>query len=323
MAIALLPDRIADTNFPVTLAFSNDGRAFISERLTGSLLQVNQESYRVVKTFPVATGPGYNEIGLLGIVLDPDFEDNAYIYCYFTYGKYPNRLTNKVVRIKSDGTEEVTILDGIPGGWIHNGGILAFAPDKTLHIGTGVKNEIMERAQDLDYLGGKVLRINPDGTIPDGNPFPGSPIYSYGHRNIFGLAFHPKTGKLYVTENGPDVDDEVNIISKGGNYGWPITTGFSDDPKLIDPIKTYTPNIAPTQCVFVDGYFYFGSYNEGTVHRLTLAGENFDQVTRDDIVYWGSREVIGVFYGPDKQFYVTTPKEIARFKPEASSSATG
>jgi glucose/arabinose dehydrogenase len=174
-----------------------------------------------------------------------------------------------------------------------------------------VNNEEKEKSQDLKFLGGKILRINRDGSFPKDNPFPNSPVYSYGHRNIFGLAFHPQTGKLYFGDVGPDKNDEINILQKGGNYGWPMVMGVADNPNFVDPIKTYTPTITPTQMVFAANQLYFGSYNEGSVHRLTLGGENFDKVEKDEVVYQGEPfGVIGVFHNPQKEFYVATTNSI-------------
>ena len=107
------------------------------------------------------------------------------------------------------------------------------------------------KAQDLTVLHGKVLRMNDDGSPPPDNPFVGWPlvqplVYTYGHRNVFGLAFHPVTGRPYVSENGPDRDDEVNLLVPGGNYGWPSITGDGNLPGFIDPIVTYSGVIAPT-----------------------------------------------------------------------------
>jgi len=300
--------------FPITLVFTKDGRTFFSERISGNLWEVNDGKFRLVKHFPILKITGHHETGLLGIVLDPDFEKNEFIYCYYTYGD-SNDFKNKIVRIKNDGGEEEILLDEIPAGWIHNGGIMTFGSDKTLFIGVGVDNERKEKAQDLNFLGGKILRINKDGTIPKDNPFSRSPVYSYGHRNIFGLAIHPKTGKLYVSDVGPDKNDEINIIKPGGNFGWPQVMGKSDNPKFINPIIAYTPVITPTQNVFVGDDLYFGSYNEGTVHKLTLAGENFDQVVNDEIVYQGKPfGVLGVFYSPDNKFYITRPESIQQIE---------
>lgn len=306
----IIPDIVEVSGFPITIAFFKD-RAFFSERITGNLWEIYKNDFRLIKSLPIVKITGHHETGLIGVALDPDFETNNFFYAFYTYGEQKS-FKNKVVRFKENGQEEI-LLDNIPAGLIHNGGILSFAPDKTLYIGTGVDNPIMQESQNIDFLGGKVLRINRDGSIPEDNPFPNSPVYSLGHRNIFGLAFHPKTNKLYICDVGPDKNDEINIIEKGKNYGWPEVTGVVNNPKYIDPIKTYTPTITPTQCVFVGNDFYFGSYNQGTVHKLTLKGKNFDQVVKDEIVYQGkSFGVIGVFYGPDKKLYITTPNKILR-----------
>jgi glucose/arabinose dehydrogenase len=136
------------------------------------------------------------------------------------------------------------------------------------------------------------------------------------------LAFHPETHKLYVCDVGPDKDDEIDLIEKGGNYGWPEVVGKSDNPKYINPITSYTPVITPVQGVFVGRDLYFGSYNEGTVHKLTLSGEAYDQVKKDEIVYKGEpATVVGVFYGPDSQFYLTTANQIIRFQPKVESAS--
>jgi aldose sugar dehydrogenase len=315
----VLSEAIEDFGFPVSLAFTGKATFYMSERMTGRLWEIGQGQNRLVKTFPVVPLIGHHETGLLGIALDPDFESNRYIYCYYTAGRSEKDFKNVVVRIKDDGSGEEMILDNIPAGMIHNGGILAFAPDKTLYIGTGVDDPVREQAQEKETLNGKVLRINCDGSIPTDNPFNNSPIYSYGHRNVFGLAFHPQTKKLYISEVGPDRDDEINIIEKGGNYGWPVVTGVSKDKRFIDPIKSYTPVITPVQNVFVGNDLYFGSYNEGTVHKLTLSGDNYERVEKDEVVFKHQPfTVIGVFYGPDEKFYLTTASSIMPFDPEAA-----
>lgn len=314
----LLPDMIDIGGAPITLAFAPDGTAYYSERLTGNLWEVKDGKYRLVCHFPIVTITGHHETGLLGIALDPKFDKNHYIYAFHSYGDEETGLKSRVVRVRTDGTGIETLIDELPGARTHNGGIIAFGPDGYLYIGVGVNNDVMEKSQNQKYLGGKVLRIKTDGLIPKDNPFPDSPVYSYGHRNVFGLAFHPKTGKLYISDVGPDENDEINIIKPGGNYGWPVVTGKVNKNEYVDPIITYTPTITPTQNVFVDGDLYFGSYNEGTVHKLTLGGKHYDEVKNDEIVYQGkSFGVVGVFYGPDKHFYVTTPTKILKIEPKS------
>jgi glucose/arabinose dehydrogenase len=309
----LLPDYIEDFGFPVCLAFSKSGSVFISDRITGRLWRIDQKGRKVIKTFPVVPLLGHNETGLLGVVLDPDFEENRFVHCYYTFGADESKYFNRVVKIRDDGTGEQIILDNIPAGLIHNGGIMAFGPDKTLYIGVGVQDEIMDKAQDVKWLGGKILRINRDGSIPEDNPYAKSPVYSYGHRNIFGLAFHPVAHTLYACDVGPDKNDEINVIIKGKNYGWPVVTGISDNPAFTNPIKTYEKVITPTQCVVVNDCLYLGSFNEGSVHQLKLGGKSFDKVLTDEIVHkdtpWG---IVGVFYSPDHHFYITLPNSIKK-----------
>jgi len=178
------------------------------------------------------------EAGLLGLAIDPHFESNRFLYVYHTYLNNQGLLRNRVVRLLDHGTTgEIvkTIIDDIPADRIHNGGRIKFGPDRKLYITTGDADN-GPLAQKMDSLAGKILRINPDGSIPTDNPFSGSPVYSYGHRNPQGLAWHPVTGQLFATEHGPVGHDELNIISPGNNYGWPIVSGIVSDPRFLDPI---------------------------------------------------------------------------------------
>jgi glucose/arabinose dehydrogenase len=306
----LLAKNLEITGFPVTLAFSQNSDIFVSERV-GRLWHIKKQSYKLIYHFPVVPLLGHNETGLLGIAADPDFSQNGYVYCYYTAGKDEKDMKNRVVRINVNKPVEEILLDDIPAGMIHNGGIIAFGSGKTLYIGVGVSDEVMKHAQDKTRLDGKVLRINRDGSIPNDNPIKNSPVFSWGHRNIFGLAFHPKTGTGYICDVGPDKYDEINVMHKGANYGWPAEMGPTKSKKTVAPIKSYKHVITPTQCVAVGKYLYFGSFNEGTVHRLTLSGEHHDKVTKDEIVYKGAPfGVVGVFRSPDGKFYVTTPQAV-------------
>ena len=304
----LLASSLESTGFPLALAFAPYGQVFLSER-GGRLWEINDGSYRLVYQFPVVPLLGHHETGLLGIAVDPDYAQEDYVYCYYTTGTHAGDMKNRVVRLKVSDPDEEVLLDNIPAGLIHDGGVLAFGPDKTLYVGVGVADEIKENAQDIARLDGKVLRINRDGSIPDDNPMPDSPVYTWGHRNIFGLSFHPETGTGYICDVGPDKQDEINILHKGANYGWPAEMGPSKNGKTVNPAISYEHVITPTQCVAVDKYLYFGGFNDGTVHRLTLSGDKLDKVTNDKVVYQGTPfGVVGVFCSPDKQFYVTTPQ---------------
>ncbi|KAG0511051.1 MAG: putative quinoprotein glucose/ sorbosone dehydrogenase, partial [Nitrosopumilales archaeon] len=219
---------------PWAIAFDPDGRIFVTERV-GKLrvIEDGKLNPEPVKVLNVGIGEG----GLLGLALDPNFEENHYVYLYYTYSEFFT-IYNKVVRYTEKNyslSDEKILLDKIPGAFHHDGGRMKFGPDKKLYITTGDAGNA-NSAQDLNSLGGKILRINSDGTIPDDNPFGNSPVYSYGHRNPQGLDWDPVTGKLVVTEHGPSAHDEVNVVEAGKNYGWPIVIGGEHDPKYVDPI---------------------------------------------------------------------------------------
>lgn len=305
---------------PVSVLFSEDGAMYVSERLTGRIYEVRSGKRRVVHQFEVPYLQMHHETGLLGLAFAPDFAHSRAIYAYHTVQEHEDPWFNRISRINVDTGEEEQIVANLPAGQLHNGGIMAFGPDGKLYVGIG---EFMKPplAQVSDFPGGKVLRMNPDGSVPEDNPFPGSYTYSLGHRNIFGLAFHPTTGNLYTCDIGPDHDDEINIIRKGGNYGWPIVCGKAKRPEFVDPIRAYTIIVTPTQCVFANEHeLYFGSFNFGEVHRLTLAGPDFSRVVKDEIVYHSKPfGIIGTFISPQREFYITRPEgvlKIALHQPE-------
>jgi glucose/arabinose dehydrogenase len=214
------------------------------------------------------------------------------------------------------------VLDGIPAGTNHNGGILGFAPDGTLFATTGDAGN-SANSQDNGTLAGKVLRMDPDGSIPADNPIPGSPVYTLGHRNVFGLAFHPVTGTPYVSENGPGQDDEVNVLEPGRNYGWPNGTGPLQDPQYVDPILTFPSVIAPTGLAFYTGTavpawrdsLFLGDWNRGVVQRIALGGPTYRVVTGTEVVdSLGGSGVLDVEDGPDGFLYYSSPDAIYRVR---------
>lgn len=309
-------------SFPVSIAFAPDGRIFVNERTTGKI-RVIQNGVLAPQPFAQLDVVLIGETGLLGLALHPNYERQPYVYVYYTYRAASGEVFNRVARfqeLEGEAKNMEIILDRIPAAGIHNGGILAFGRDGKLYVSTGDTADT-SLAQRLDSLAGKVLRLNPDGTIPVDNPFPGSPVYSLGHRNVFGLAFHPVTGRLYITENGPARDDELNIILPGGNYGWPIVLGVAHDPRFIDPIRTYTPNIAPTGLAFVVMQqlpaFYrfnllFGDWNTGRLHRIILEPPDYMTVQGEEIILDLSEGILDVKSGPDGTIYLTTPTAILK-----------
>ncbi len=221
---------------PWAVAVSGDGRIFFTER-TGTVRVIDEG---ILLPEPViAFGAPFiseGEGGLMGIVLDPEFRQNHYLYVMHTYSE-GGRSDNRVVRLVEQDNRAILdriILDRIPGGQIHNGGRIKIGPDRKLYITTGDAGDA-GLAQDLTSTAGKILRVELDGSIPADNPFANSPVFSYGHRNPQGLAWN-MDNVLYASEHGATARDEINIIRPGGNYGWPVIEGGEEAGGLITPL---------------------------------------------------------------------------------------
>ncbi|TAL27462.1 MAG: PQQ-dependent sugar dehydrogenase [Nitrospirae bacterium] len=245
---------IENLEIPWSLVFLPDGRALVSERAGRIRLiikgKLQQKPYAIIDVAHIGEG------GLMGLALHPEFPEKPFIYAMHTYEK-EDYLYNRVIRLKDLGDKAVfdkIIIDGIPGGSNHDGGRIAFGPDGMLYITTGetFKSEL---AQRLNSLGGKILRITAEGGIPPDNPFKGSPIYSYGHRNPQGIAWN-QDGVLFSSEHGPSgeyllfANDEINIIKKGGNYGWPEAVGAPGKSPYIDPLISWKKTTPPSGIAF-------------------------------------------------------------------------
>lgn len=308
------PNKIS-ADFSTDLVFTKDKLFFIEKDGKLKELKIGQSSSRTLKTVKVPRIGGYNETGLLGMALSPNFSQDKQIYLYHTYIK-GNRMLNRVVRLQADEPDKqpVVIVDNILAEAIHNGGKLAFGPDSKLYIATGEANR-PKLAQDIKSLNGKVLRVNPDGTVPSDNPF-GNAVWSYGHRNIYGMAFDDED-RLFVTENGPTGDDEVNEILKGQNYGWPIETGKGSG-HFGRPLVTFEEAIAPTGLIFYTGDKYgglkdkliFGDYIGGNVHRLELT----DGSAKDRVIATLSGRVTALAQTDDGYIYAATTGGIERIE---------
>ena len=243
---------------PWSLVFLPDGRALVSERPGTIRLIKNGEA--LAKPYARIDVEHVGEGGLLGLALHPSFPREPFVYAMHTYRK-GDRLLNRVIRLRDrgdEGTFDKVIIDDIPGGKLHNGGRIAFGPDGMLYITAGETFD-SKLAQDLHSLGGKILRVTADGRLPGDNPFKGSPIYSYGNRNPQGLAWQPGTNKLFESEHGPSgefghfANDEINVISKGGNYGWPEVIGAPGLRPYIDPIIVWKKTTPPSGITFYKG----------------------------------------------------------------------
>lgn len=298
---------------PTDIAFAPNGDMYFTEKSgTLKVLWDGARKPKVVANVDVPPIDGYSETGLLGIALSPDFERDKAIYLYRTFsapGIHTDyAMTNRVVRLSlTDPADQQVIVKDLPGGLIHNAGKLAFGPDGKLYVAVGDAND-KPRAQEVRFLNGKVLRYNPDGSIPGDNPFPGSPVYSYGHRNIFGMAFDP-SGRLYVTENGPDSNDEVNLIEKGKNYGWPNVTGDSGG-RYADPLVVFKNVIVPTGIIYfkksgsylrdLAGKMLFGDYLKGDVHALWWQGGK----PRSKVVFNTGKPITAMAQAPDGRLWI-------------------
>lgn len=259
---ATFEDLVTGLDIPWGLAFLPDESALVSERNTGRILAVTASS----DVDEVGTVPGVDadgEGGLLGLAVDPAAPTS--VYAYFTAAG-----DNRVVRLPLlDGAlgDPVVVIDGIPKAGNHNGGRLTFGPDGMLYVSTGDANE-PSRAQDLDSLGGKILRLAPDGSVPADNPFDGSPVFSYGHRNVQGIAFDDD-GRLWASEFGQQTWDELNLIQAGSNYGWPVVEGIGGDDRFVEPVAQWTTDVASPSGI---------AYVRDTVFLAALRGQRLWQV---------------------------------------------
>ncbi len=254
------------------------------------------------------------EGGLLGIAVHPDFASNHFIYVYYTsQGENP---ANRVVRFSKESStllDKKIILDNIPAASNHNGGRIKFGPDGLLYITTGDAS-VAELAQDRDSLAGKILRLEDDGTIPTSNPFPGSPVYSLGHRNPQGLAWDAQ-GRLWATEHGSSTTDELNLIEPGNNYGWPIIHGDETAPGLVSPvIHSGGDTWAPSGLAFFNGSLFFAGLRGQSLFQVVIDNQ---RVTLQRYINRSFGRLRNVVVGPDNLLYILTSNRDGRGVPTA------
>jgi glucose/arabinose dehydrogenase len=311
-------DGVIDTLISGMVA-TPDGRILFNEKNTGLIMvlqnDTTQQFARLSDDYPTIM------YGLLGITIDPDYVTNHYVYTYYTaLDNQTGQVFNRVVRFTDNGIgQNMTIIfDHLPAlNGYHSGGALGFGPDGKLYFTIGDGYTALQ-AQNLSSLLGKTIRINKDGTIPSDNPFPNSPIYTYGHRNVYGIAFNNQTG--ITAENGENSYDQINVLVKGGNYGWPTLRPADVNPELsnstmVKPVMLYQYEIAPTQAVYYNGnmfpqlkgMFLIGSYNKGELVGLKIDndGMHVREAVEIDIaanVFVDPITCIAVM--PDGQIYV-------------------
>lgn len=285
-------DLATGLDVPWEVARLPDGRMLITERETAAI-KVRAPSGEVTELGTVPGVRANGEGGLLGLAPSPDFAADRTVFVY-----YSTRGDNRVARIALDGDRlgrPEVILDGIPTAGNHNGGRIAFGPDRLLYVATGDASD-SGNAQDRDSLAGKILRIAPDGSVPAGNPF-GTPVWSLGHRNVQGLAW-ASDGTLYASEFGQKTYDELNVITPGANYGWPEVEGAGHRPGLTDPIAQWGTDESSPSGITVDA--------GGDVWLAALKGERVWRVRiGPDHTATSSESLLRDTYGRVRQVVAT------------------
>jgi glucose/arabinose dehydrogenase len=317
---------------PSAIDVAKDGRIFFAEKM-GEIMTMTVDNGKLVGHPILNIGAvQLGEDGLLGLALSPNFTEDHLMYAYYTYAN-GNKIFNRVIMLKEIADKVVdskVIIDAIPAAEFNNGGRIKFGPDNKLYVSTG-DAMIPNLAQDLNSLAGKILRINPDGTIPPNNPVSGSPVYAFGFQNVQGLAWYPKTNRLYALDESRSGNDEINMIKPGGNYGWPIkecalgstisstsstSSGSSNNTntantqhgggKLEDPVICFSPALEPSGSIFAASN-RLGYQNDLIIASLRgyLREINLDSNTQSTILegYGRLRDIVEA---PDGSLLVAT-----------------
>lgn len=318
---------------PWGFAWLPNGDLLFTER-PGRVRIIENGKLRAEPVFTPADVKPAGESGLTDIALHPQFSANKFVYLAYAYTDGDSKYV-KVVRYKFDGktfVEPKVIIDKIPAASNHAGTRARFGPDGKLYVSTGDSTD-WDLAQAKDSLAGKILRLNDDGTVPPDNPFVGDKsyrpeIWTLGHRNPQGLAFQPGSGLLFETEHGPSGfegkgggGDEVNIIERGKNYGWPEIHHRETREGMESPLLEYTPACAPASAMFYNGgkfpafrgNFFFGCLIGTRLIRVVLDGRNV--VKQEDLLSGDFGRIREVSEGPDGYIYFSTSNRDGRGRP--------
>jgi glucose/arabinose dehydrogenase len=321
----------ADLNAPVGFSFLPDGRLVYLERNTGWLRFRNLQTDADHRIYRITHVNSDGERGALGVEVHPDWPQEPFIYAFATRNT-PNGLRNQVLRIKVENGEatgvRVLLSAGAGPASNHNGGRIQFGPDGKLYVVIGDNGRPSNSQDRSANLRGKILRIDPDGSIPGTNPF-GNRIWAFGIRNSLGFAFDPETGRLWEQDNGPECNDEVNRIKRGGNFGWgpnescPNTNNSGPRPR-IRPKYTFVDTKGLTGVTFCDacglgagyrGDLFVGAVNDGIIRRFDLNRKRtaFDRgpiqvLDRSDVV-------LSLETGPNDRIYFSDFGAIYRLAP--------
>jgi glucose/arabinose dehydrogenase len=281
------------------------------------------------------------ESGLMGMALHPDFPAEPIVYLVYSYTEVlpgGNVIYNRLASWRYDGeglVDRDILVDLIPGGRFHNGSRLVIGPDRYLYMTTGDAQR-QSLAQDIFRNAGKVLRLSLDGQPLDENPFQNE-VFSYGHRNAQGIVFHPQTHDLYITEHGPQDNDEINRVVWGGNYGWPDVRGFCDNDvagldeitfcsenDVVEPVWTWTPTIAPSGADFYDGDLFpewrgsllFTTLKAATLYRVRISEDGMTALEVEAMFVDQFGRLRDVLVGGHGEVYLATSNRDGRGSPE-------
>jgi aldose sugar dehydrogenase len=318
----------AGLNIPWSVVFPTADRMLISER-SGTVREIVNTELNPDPIYIFEEVVSQEEAGLMGLALHPLYDQNRFVYaCYAASGG--EGIIDKVVRLVDQGdslTFDRVIVDNIPSAQYHAGCRIKFGPDDMLYITTGDAIQ-KDLAQDIDSLAGKILRVDPDGNIPADNPFPGSKVYSLGHRNPQGIDWEPESGVMFSSEHGPSGfdgapgGDEINLIVPGGNYGWPLVSHDGVLEGTLKPLIQFTPAEAPASALyyasdvmpFFTGSLFFGALRGEGVIQLVLSETNNQnlKVERVEKIISDVGRVRDVVAGPDGSIYFTTSNRDGR-----------
>ncbi|TDD94052.1 PQQ-dependent sugar dehydrogenase [Actinomadura rubrisoli] len=298
---------VTGLSVPWAVAFLPGGDALVTERDTARLLRVTPAGQKtIIGKVPDVDPQG--EGGLLGVAVSPAYARDHLIYLYYTASG-----DNRVVKAAYDGRLGAArpIVTGIPKGGNHNGGRLAFGPDGMLYVTTGETGE-PGKAPDRKSLGGKILRVTPEGAPAPGNPF-GSRVWTYGHRNVQGIAWDDRA-RLFATEFGQDRFDEINHIEKGRNYGWPTVEGVGRREGLTDPLLTWTTDEAsPSGLAYAGGSLWAAALQGRRLWQIPLDnGRPGRPIARFHDSYGRLRAAVRA---PDGSLWITTSNRDGRADP--------
>ncbi|MHA4807502.1 PQQ-dependent sugar dehydrogenase [Flavitalea flava] len=292
---------LSNLDVPWDLEWGQDNRIWFTQQ-EGTVTRVDPLTGQTKQLIRITDVYRNTSQGLLGMALHPDMKNNPYVYLDYTYLGKDSTIWSKLVRYTYTGdtlTDPFILLGGIPGQTYHNGSRMTIAPDGKLMLSTGDAGGL-GLPQDIQSINGKILRLNLDGSIPADNPVKGSPVWSYGHRNPQGIVYGPN-GLLYSSEHGEASDDEINLIRKGGNYGWPDVMGYIDRPAeraysdrhaIVQPLKAWTPVIAPSG---IDFYHHAAipEWNQCILmttlkdcsFRVLSLNEEGDSITKETVLF--------------------------------------